>query len=131
MRVLIVDDHKDGAISLAQLLRLKEFEVEVCHDGHDAMEKLRKFKPVAMLIDLAMPELDGFDLARCVREDPQYDDVFLMALTGCDTEEARDLALASGIDHFAIKPIEFARLMEILVGIHHTRSTIAARPKKE
>lgn len=114
-RVLVVDDNIDAAETLAEMLRLLGHEVEVAHDGAAAIAAAAVAPPQVALLDLGMPVMDGYELARRLRELPQLGGVSLVALTGYGTDRERDRALQSGFDRHLVKPLDpelLARLLD-------------------
>jgi PAS domain S-box-containing protein len=113
-RVLIADDNRDAAESLAMLLRMDGHEVTAVHDGRDALTAFRAVQPEIALLDIGMPGVDGYEVAREIRRDARGRDVLLIAVTGWgqDTDKAR--AFAAGFDHHFTKPIDPERLNELL-----------------
>ena len=88
-RVLIVDDNRDAAKSLAMLLKCLGSEVSVAHDGPAALRALEDYRPAIMLLDIGMPEMDGYEVARRVRQSATGQDLALIALTGWGQEDDR------------------------------------------
>ncbi len=113
-RVLVVDDNRDAADSLSMLLRFMGLEARVAYDGHAALEAIRADRPAAVLLDLGMPGIDGFEVARRVRRDPELRDVMLVALTGWGQDEDHRRSQEAGFDHHLVKPVDQALLGEIL-----------------
>jgi PAS domain S-box-containing protein len=113
-RVLIVEDNADARESLSVLLRLFGHEVETSVDAPDGLEKLGTFRPDVMLIDVGLPGMDGYGLARCVRARPEARGIGLIALTGYGQVEDRREALAAGFDVHLTKPVDPERLESIL-----------------
>ncbi len=113
-RVLIVDDNVDAADSLAMLLRTKGQEVEVAYDGPSALAKAEAAPPAVAFLDLGMPKMDGYELARAFRADPVLKDVILVALTGWGQPEDRERTKEAGFDHHLVKPAEVDALHELL-----------------
>jgi PAS domain S-box-containing protein len=116
-RILIVEDNVDAAESLAMLLDLLGHQVRVAHDGLAALELVTKRVPDFMLVDIGLPGMDGYEIARRIRRQPALQHVVLVALTGYGRDEDRVAARAAGFDHHLVKPIEpdalqalFARL---------------------
>jgi signal transduction histidine kinase/CheY-like chemotaxis protein len=107
-RVVVVDDNKSHALSLQKLLQA------MGHDGVSAMKLLVNFVPDSALIDLGLPRINGYDLARWLREQPQLREVTLIAQTGWGREEDRKQAREAGYDHHLIKPIDPQQLADIL-----------------
>lgn len=113
-RILVVDDNHDSAESLAMLLGLDGNETLVAHDGLEAIEVAAMFKPDVMLLDLGLPKLNGYQVARTVRALPSGSQVRLVALTGWDEEEYRASSQAAGFDAHFLKPIDHAALTRLL-----------------
>ncbi len=113
-RVLIADDNRDAAESLAMLLQIEGHEVHVVHDGRAAVSAFTDFNPEVALLDIGMPELSGYEVARRVRKNVQGQTVTLIALTGWGQERDKEQALAAGFNHHFTKPVEPARISKIL-----------------
>jgi signal transduction histidine kinase/ActR/RegA family two-component response regulator len=105
-RVLIADDNRDAADSLALLLKLSGHEVRVAYGGREALAMVREHGPQFVLLDIGMPDLDGYQVAERLRGDPLTQWVTLIALTGWGQEEDRNRAQAAGFDHHLTKPID-------------------------
>ena len=88
-RVLVVDDNRDAATTLGMLLKYLGAEVQVVHDGPAALAAVEEFRPSTVLLDLGMPKMDGYEVARRIREHAKFDEVVLIALTGWGQEEER------------------------------------------
>jgi CheY-like chemotaxis protein len=113
-RVLVVDDNQDAADSLGMLLRFLGAEVSVAHDGRTALAALKTFRPSVILLDLGMPGMNGLEIARRVREDPEARGVTLVAVTGWGQREDRRRTTEAGFDYHLIKPADVATLQSIL-----------------
>ncbi len=113
-RILIADDNRDAAESLAMLLQIEGHEVHVVHDGRAAVSAFTDFNPEVALLDIGMPELSGYEVARRVRKNVQGQTVTLIALTGWGQERDKEQALAAGFNHHFTKPVEPARISKIL-----------------
>ncbi len=113
-RVLIADDNEDAAQSLSILLGMEGHEVEVVHDGRRAMEQFTTWRPDAALLDIGMPGLDGYQVARQIRATAGGLNLLLVAVTGWGEQSDKDLALAAGFDHHFTKPLEPDRILELL-----------------
>jgi len=105
-RILVVDDNVDTAQSMALLLRLKGHRVEVAHDGPAALETARSFEPEIVLLDIGLPGLDGYEVARRLREEARLSHALLVALTGYGQEEDRRRARYAGFDYHFTKPVD-------------------------
>jgi CheY-like chemotaxis protein/nitrogen-specific signal transduction histidine kinase len=113
-RILVVDDNADAADSLGSLLQLEGHTVAVTYSSADALAKLAEFKPDTVLLDIGLPEIDGYEIARRIKALPDYRGVRLIALTGYGQAEDRLRAKASGFDDHLVKPVEFSALQRVL-----------------
>jgi signal transduction histidine kinase/ActR/RegA family two-component response regulator len=116
-RVMVVDDNRDAAESLGMLLRLLGAEVRVLFDGAEALSAIDQFKPAVVLLDIGMPDLDGYAVARRIRSMPDHRSVTLIALTGWGQEEDRLRSRSAGFDHHLIKPADLSALEELLTSL--------------
>ena len=117
--LLVVDDNTDAADSLAMLLRLQGHEVRVAHDGPAALEMAKGYRPEMVFLDIGMPGMDGYEVARRLRRQPGLEKVRLAALTGWGQEEDRRRTAEAGFDHHLVKPVEpgtLEALLESLAG---------------
>lgn len=112
-RVLVVDDNEDAADSLATLLGVMGYEVRIAYDGPEAIQAADEFEPAVALLDIGLPKLSGYDIARHVRA-RRGADVLLVAITGWGQEEDRRKAREAGFDHHFTKPADFDRLLELI-----------------
>jgi CheY-like chemotaxis protein len=115
-RVLVVDDNADAADSIGMLLRLLGAEVKVVHDGEEALRSLSSYRPNFVLLDLGMPGMSGYDVARRIRETPEMQGVTIIALTGWGQREDIKRTHEAGFDHHLVKPADVATLQGILAG---------------
>ena len=113
-RVLIVDDNEDGAESLAMLLDLGGHETHKAHDGEAAIEAAERLRPDAVLLDIGLPGLNGYEVCRRIRQRPWGKDVFLVALTGWGQDEDRQRSEEAGFDQHMVKPADHDVLMNLL-----------------
>jgi CheY-like chemotaxis protein/anti-sigma regulatory factor (Ser/Thr protein kinase) len=113
-RVLVVDDNIDAAETLAMLLRIKGHEVHCAHDGPAALELAAAVSPEFVLLDIGMPGMDGYEVARRLRADATLARVMLVAITGYGQEEDRVRSRAAGFDDHFVKPLNPHALREIL-----------------
>jgi two-component system CheB/CheR fusion protein len=114
LRVLVTDDNTDNADSLALLLRLAGHEVRVAHDGPAALAEAHAYHPEAIVLDIGLPGMDGFEVARLLRRQPGTERALLVALTGFGHEEDRRRGREAGIDHYLIKPAPLEELQGLL-----------------
>jgi signal transduction histidine kinase/integral membrane sensor domain MASE1/AmiR/NasT family two-component response regulator len=129
-RVLVVDDNVDAAESLAAVLRLAGQDVRVSHDGAAALDAAGADRPDVVFLDIGMPGMDGYEVARNMRRDPALRDVVLIALTGWGQEEDRRRSREAGFDHHIVKPVEPDALQRLLVTSGAKSGTItSANPR--
>ena len=114
-RVLVVDDNQDAANSLALLLRLEGQDVQVVYDGVAALERAAAFLPQIVLLDLGMPGIDGYEVARQLRKQAGLEKTLLVALTGWGQEEDRRRSQATGFHMHLVKPLEPGVLQSLLM----------------
>lgn len=115
MRVLIVDDDHAVAESMARVLELDDYEARVAHTGQSALDQIHSFCPQVVLLDIGLKEMDGFETAKRLGELSERRNFCLVAVTGYGDEQTRARALASGFDHFMVKPVRFAVIRDLLV----------------
>jgi two-component system CheB/CheR fusion protein len=116
-RVLVVDDSAIHAQSLGMFLEMAGYEVRTARDGLSALEVLTEFLPDVALIDIGLPGLNGYDLARAIHDQPQLRNTVLVAQTGWGREEDRRSAQAAGFDYHLTKPIDPEDVLKLLAGL--------------
>ena len=109
-RILVVDDNVDSAESMAVLLRLEGYEARTLHEGERVVAMAREFRPDVILLDIGLPGISGYDVARAVRGDAQVGGVRLVAVSGYGRAEDRERARAAGFDEHLVKPVDFGAL---------------------
>jgi PAS domain S-box-containing protein len=114
LKVLIVDDYDDAAESLAELLEAEGFATRVAHDGADALATAAEFQPAVALVDIGLPTMDGYEVARRLHATPGLEQVRLIAATGYGQESDRRRAQAAGFDAHIVKPIDAAHIGELV-----------------
>jgi CheY-like chemotaxis protein len=119
LRVLIADDNEDAADMLAQLVRMRGYQVAVAHDGLEAVSSAASFMPDIALLDIGMPELDGHQVAAELRKE-RGAEVTLVAITGWGDGAAKQRAATAGFDHHLTKPIDLDGLISWLA--EHSRA---------
>jgi PAS domain S-box-containing protein len=117
LRVLVVEDNVDAAESLATLLRVWGHDVQVVHDGLQALDAARGRRPEVVLLDIGLPGLDGYQVARRLREDLGLDSALLVAMTGYGQPEDRRRSREAGIHHHFVKPVEPFVLRNLLADV--------------
>jgi CheY-like chemotaxis protein len=112
----VVDDNATAAQSMALILKLEGYEVQVAFDGVAAIEAVRSFRPAAVLMDIGLPGLDGLEVARRIRQDPELGAGvgLLAALTGFAEDEARHRSEQAGFDHHLVKPVDPEAVLALL-----------------
>lgn len=118
-RILIVDDNRDAADSLGLLLKFSGHDTRVVYNGKDALASVKSFKPDVAVLDIGLPEMDGYELARQIRKMPQSKPLRLIALTGYGQVEDQQRAYAAGFDGHLIKPVTLAALEHAMAGTPH------------
>lgn len=113
-RVLIVDDNCDAAETLGELLGTLGAEVKVVDSGARALEVVGEFRPDVVLLDIGMPDMDGYEVARRLRAMPLHATTLLIALTGWGQDQDRRHSRAAGFDHHIVKPPDLARLIRLI-----------------
>jgi CheY-like chemotaxis protein len=118
MRVMLVDDHLDSVVSVGRLLRVLGYDVRAALDGLRALACAAEFHPDAALIDLSLPGLDGFTVARRMRALDATRGTWLIAMTGWATRESKWRTRDAGFDLHLVKPVSVHALTEALSGAH-------------
>jgi CheY-like chemotaxis protein/two-component sensor histidine kinase len=113
-RVLVIDDNEDAAVSLAMLLRMQGHDVEVAHDGLSALTLAKTFRPHVVFLDIGMPGMDGYEVARRLRREPGMEATVLAALTGWGQKDDRRRTSEAGFDHHLVKPLDVGTLEQVL-----------------
>jgi PAS domain S-box-containing protein len=113
-RILVVDDNRDSANSMAMMLMLMGNEVRTAHDGIEAIETAREFHPKAILMDLGMPKLNGYKATQRIREQPWGRDMIIIAMTGWGQEADRAQSHEAGCDSHLVKPVNLSELESLL-----------------
>ena len=115
-RVLVVDDNVDAAQTLAAMLALLGLEVRVAFGGQEGLRMAEQWRPDAAVIDIGMPQLNGYEMCRRLRTQPWGEHMVLVACTGWGQDEDRQRARAAGFDHHVVKPVDPDALIELLAG---------------
>jgi signal transduction histidine kinase/DNA-binding response OmpR family regulator len=116
-RVLVVDDNRDAGDSLGMLLKVLGAEVRVARDGAEALEAYSAYDPAVVLLDIGMPGMDGYEVARRIRARSPGPRPTIVALTGWGQEDDRRVSREAGFDHHMVKPAEIGALKELLRSI--------------
>ena len=116
-RILVVDDNRDSAVSLAMLLKLTGNETQIAYDGLEAVAAAAAFRPDVVLLDIGLPKLNGYEVARKIREQPWGNGMVLVGLTGWGQEEDKRRSREVGFDHHLVKPLDLAVLEKLLARV--------------
>ncbi|MEN3278266.1 MAG: hypothetical protein V7631_4056 [Massilia sp.] len=114
LRVMVVDDNQDAADTLSMALELFGCEVQVAHTAEDGLQLAARFMPQVALLDIGLPDMNGYELARRLRQRTEGAAMSLIALTGWGQEKDRELAFSAGFDHHLTKPVNFEHLRLLL-----------------
>jgi CheY-like chemotaxis protein len=120
LRVLVVDDNRDAADSLCVLLRVWGYDCRTAYDGAAGLEAARAYLPDCLVLDIAMPRLDGYSLARQVRQEPGLESAKLVALSAYSDERHTRRAREAGFDFCLVKPPDLSELERILKMLDET-----------
>jgi PAS domain S-box-containing protein len=121
-RILIVDDNKIAAEMLGRVLTMMGHEIQLAHDGLEALAAAKKMQPELVLMDLGMPKLSGYEAAKRIRSELWGREMVLVALTGWGQEEDKQRTKDAGFDHHLTKPTEPAMLQDLLANLHTYKS---------
>ena len=110
----MVDDNRDGATSLAEMLTVMGNETQTAFDGLEAVAVAEAFRPDVILMDIGMPKLNGYDACRRIREQPWGRDVVIVAQTGWGQDDDRRKSEAAGFNFHLVKPVDPSALEELL-----------------
>lgn len=116
-RILVVDDNRDSAASLAMLLKISGNDTFTAHDGLEAIGAAERLQPDVVLLDIGLPHLNGFDACRRIREQPWGKEMALIALTGWGQDEDRRRSREAGFDAHVVKPVDLATLTNLLASV--------------
>lgn len=116
-QVLVVDDNQDSADTLAEVLRLMGCEADTAYDGVEGVEKAQQLRPDALVLDLGMPRMNGFEACRRIRSQPWGRDMKIVAVSGWGQQEDRRRSAEAGFDAHLVKPVVPDALLEVLDGL--------------
>jgi CheY-like chemotaxis protein len=126
LRILVVDDNQDSACSMTLLLQLQGHEVSVAHAGQAALKVADEFRPDVILLDIGMPGMNGYEVARQLRAQQAFAETLLVAVTGYGRASDVKQTQSAGFDHHLVKPIDYDKLQALLTA----RSSRAASPSR-
>lgn len=113
-RILLVEDNRDAAASLKMLLETEGYEIVMAHDGDAAVKLALEVKPDVLLVDIGLPTMNGYEVAKQVRRQHRYRKLLVIAVTGWGWKIDRDRSKAAGIDHHLVKPADFNVLRQLI-----------------
>ena len=113
-RGLVVDDNLDGAATLSMLLEFSGYDVRSAYDRATALRAIEDFQPHAIVLDIGLPGLNGYEVARRVRGNPALEGIVLIALTGYGQDSDRERSRHAGFDHHFVKPTDPSALFDVL-----------------
>jgi len=114
LRILIVDDNRDGADSLGMMLRIMGNDIRTAYDGQEGVDVAEEFRPEVVLFDIGMPKLNGYEACLRIREQPWGKAIVLIAVTGWGQDDDRLRSHEAGFDHHMVKPVDPQVLMKML-----------------
>ena len=125
-RILVVDDLAASAETLMTLLEMEGFEVRIAHEGQQALQLAREFRPDVVLLDIGLPGMNGFEVAHGLRRLPESRDALLIALTGYGEAESRSRSAQAGFDFHMVKPADVDLLLSMIANPEQARRAKAA-----
>jgi CheY-like chemotaxis protein len=114
LRVLVADDCKDTVETMSILMEMWGYDAAKAYDGPTALKTAATYRPHVVLLDIAMPRMNGCHLASLLRQVPYLRDALLVAITGCTSAEQRELCRQTGFDYFFLKPVSPAIMARLL-----------------
>jgi len=117
LKVLVVDDNVDAAVTLSMILEMSGYTAKVAHDGYEALAVAQAFGPRVAFLDIGMPGMSGYETARAIRATPGLEDIVLVALTGWGAESDRQRSNEAGFDHHLTKPVQLDVVEALLAGL--------------
>ena len=117
LRVLVVDDNEDTVLSFSMLLKASGHDVRTAHDGSTAEQAALDYRPDVVLLDIGLPGLNGYEVAKRIRQHPDLKNVVLVALTGYGLDSDRQTSLQAGFNHHLVKPARLEQLQQILATV--------------
>jgi CheY-like chemotaxis protein len=124
LRILVVDDNRDNADSLRIMLQIMGHDTQIADDGLAAIEIAEEFRPDIVLLDIGMPNLNGYDACRHIRNQPWGKGMVLIAQTGWGQDEDRRRTHATGFDYHLVKPVNYEDLVNLLASCISERAIL-------
>ena len=117
LRVLVVDDNVDTVLGFSLLLKAQGHDVRTAYNGPDAVKTAAEFHPQVIMLDIGLPVLNGYEVAKQIRAQPEGEKIMLIALTGYGQDSDRRTSSDAGFDHHLVKPARFEQLLQILATV--------------
>jgi CheY-like chemotaxis protein len=117
LRVLVVDDNQDTAMGLSLLIQALGHESRMTHDGLSAVEAAKHYRPNLVLLDIGLPGISGYEVAKQLRQQATLEDSVLVAVTAWSQNEDKRRAAEAGFDHHLVKPADFGQLQQIVATV--------------
>jgi CheY-like chemotaxis protein len=121
-RILLADDNRDVVESFQMMFRILGHDVQTALDGLEALDQAERFRPDAIVLDVGMPGLDGYETARRIRQLPWSRDVVLIAVTGWGNEKDKLKSAAAGFNVHLVKPVDATTILEVLDQMDQSRA---------
>ena len=115
--MLVVDDNVDTVTTLAMLVKESGYDVRTAYDGSTVLEAALDYRPNVVLLDIGLPGLNGFEVAKQLRQQPALQNAVLVAMTGYGGESDLQRSFAAGFDHHLVKPGDFGKVLQILATV--------------
>ena len=128
LQVLVVDDNRDAADAMVMAAQVLGHEALACYDGPAALARLEHLQPGLIILDLSMPGMDGYALARAIRQRPALATVPMVALSGFGADADRERSLQAGFDMHLLKPMEIDTLEQVIARARHGRPASSDAP---
>ena len=112
--ILLVDDNTDALLLMERILQLKGYSVRACYNGEEALAAADRWRPAVVILDLAMPDRDGYSVCRLIRAHEWGKRMHLIALSGYSSADDQQLSQHAGFDAHLIKPVDWAKLIQLL-----------------
>lgn len=114
LRIILIDDNADSAVGLAQCLQSLGHDLRVSHNGEQGIAAVKSDKPDIVLLDIGLPDIDGYEVAKRLRQDESLADLRIIAMTGYSGEADKNRASLAGFDDYLVKPVDFTKLLALL-----------------
>jgi PAS domain S-box-containing protein len=114
LRVLVVDDNEDTVMGYSMLMKAYGHEARTAKNGISAIQQAKDFQPHVVMLDIGLPGMNGYEVARKIRQQPQGNDIVLIAMTGYGQDSDRQTSAEAGFNHHLVKPAKFDQLLQIL-----------------